>query len=227
MSVQAVAWAIDAEKTGPLSAEARLVLVVMADRADKEGRNVYLSAGRMARTLGTTDRSVRRHLSALRKAGVIVPGDPEVIPDYYRHDRRPVVYNLPINRELASKRFLAGIVPPDDWNAEEGEDIWAEEVKPRQNMPREWMASFEATARPDSNVIPLRGHGVTAVTGRPDSTVRHGVTAVSPKTVFDPPSIPTSLSSSFILTCVRRAIGSLDLGSLRNDMMPLRAGVMA
>ena len=41
MSYQAVQWALNANRTGPLAPETRLVLVVMAERADQKGRNVF------------------------------------------------------------------------------------------------------------------------------------------------------------------------------------------
>ena len=153
MSHQAVRWATDAKATGPLPAEARLVLVVMADRADAKGRNVYLSASTIADRLGTTTRSVRRNLHTLRQRNLIVGGDPEVIPDHHRHDRRPVVYNL----AMTAARGDSNVSPS---------------------------SAAEDAPRPDSNVIPFGRYGVTAVSARGDSSVRHGVTLLSPKTVF-------------------------------------------
>ena len=202
MSVQAVKWALDVEQTGPLAAETRLVLLVMADRADKDGRNVYLSASSMAKRLGTTDRSVRRHLSTLRDKRLIVPGDPEVIPEHYRHDRRPVVYDLPIHAQPQ-----AAVA-----------DAWTPSKKPRQNVPPEWLASFDGTARPDSNVIPLRAHDLTAVSARPDSSVRDGVTAVSSKTVVTSVNNPNLTRHHLYVTWVERLIGALGLTHLRDDM---------
>ena len=48
MSHQAVTWALDASATGPLPAEARLVLIVMANRPHAHRRNVYLTARTIA-----------------------------------------------------------------------------------------------------------------------------------------------------------------------------------
>ena len=154
MSHQAVTWALDASATGPLPAEARLVLIVMANWADAHGRNVYLSASSIADRLGTTTRSVRRNMATLRERRLILCGDPEVIPDHHRHDRRPVVYNL------------------------------AMQTRPRGDSSVTPSAVEREATRPDSNVIPLASHGVTAVSARGDSAVRHGVTLLSPKTVF-------------------------------------------
>lgn len=156
MSYQAVQWALNAHHTGPLAPETRLVLVVMAERADQKGRNVYLSAGTIAASLGTTERSVRRNLRVLRDLDLILCGNPEVIPDSYRHDRRPVVYNL----AMTARRGDSNVTP---------------------------LRGPERASRPDSNVTPFTAYGVTAVSARGDSSVRHGVTAVSPKPLIDPP----------------------------------------
>ena len=201
MSVQAVKWALDVKQTGPLPAEARLVLLVMADRADKDGRNVYLAASTIAQRLGTTDRSVRRHLSTLRDKRVIVPGDPDVIPEHYRHDRRPVVYDLPIH--AAPQGAIAAIPDPS---------------KMQQRVPPEWLASFDSASRPDSAVIPLSRHGVTALSARPDSAVRHGVTALSSKTVCRSINNPNRPRHHLYVTWVGRLVGALGLTDLRDGM---------
>jgi len=211
MSVQAVKWALNAKNTGPLAAEARLVLLVMADRADKDGRNVYLSASTIAKMLGTTDRSVRRHLSTLRERRLIVPGDPEVIPEHYRHDRRPVVYDLPIHRP--TKPETTTPAPP---------------VKLIARTPPEWSEGWAGYSRPDSSVTPWVAYGVTAVSARGDSSVRDGVTAVSSNPVDEAVTNPNARKAHHsLLTQVGRIIGGLDLTAVCNGMMPLRGWGMA
>ena len=203
MSVQAVNWALKVKNTGPLPAEARLVLLVMADRADKDGRNVYLAASTIANLLGTTERSVRRHFSTLRNRHLIVPGDPEKIPEKIAHNRRPVIYDLPINGKVTPDTAVTPAPEVPAWIDEPAEDPWA---------------SMVADLSPDSNVIPMRRPGVTAVTVRGDSAVRFGVTAVSANPVVDPPSIPNGSSHHVLSSWVRRVIGALDLTHLSDGM---------
>lgn len=180
MSVRAIAWATDATQTGPLPPEARLVLVVMADRADAEGRNVYLSAASIAARLGTTTRSVRRNMTTLRDRSLIVPGDPTAIPDHYRNDRRPVVYDLAMPGTPGEAAVVRGTI-------------------------------VRALSRGDSNVIPLAGHGVTAVSARGDSSVRHGVTLLSPNTLTKTLTIRVDSPSS--VRNLSRRLGSAFIGA--------------
>lgn len=164
MSHQAVRWATDAKATGPLPAEARLVLVVMADRADAKGRNVYLSASTIADRLGTTTRSVRRNLHTLRGRNLIVGGDPEVIPDHHRHDRRPVVYNL----AMTAARGDSNVSPSS-----------AAEDAPRPDsnvIPFGRHGVTAVSARGDSSVR----HGVTAVSPKTvlETNTRHSLLTI-------------------------------------------------
>lgn len=203
MSVQAVNWALSAKRTGPLPAETRLVLLVMADRADQHGRNVYLAASTIAAKLGTTERSVRRHFSTLRERSLIVPGDPEKIPEKIAHNRRPVIYDLPINTKATPDRNVTPVAEPPAWLDEPEEDPWA---------------SMAVDSCPDTNVIPMRRPGVTPMTPRGDRAVRFGVTAVSANPVVDPPSIPISSRQHVLFSWVRRVIDALDLADLSDDM---------
>ena len=172
MSFQAVEWALDAEKTGPLAAETRLVLVVMAERADRHGRNVYLAAATIAERLGMSERAVRRHFSTLRDRCLIVPGDPEKIDAKIPHNRRPVIYDLPIKKRPTPATPVTPAEEPPAWLDEPTDyDEWA---------------SMEALC-PDSNVIPIRCPGVTPVALRGDTCGRSGVTAVSANPVVKPP----------------------------------------
>lgn len=96
MSIRALTWATDARQTGPLAAEARLVLVVLADHADPDGRGAYVSAPTIGRRLGITVRSVRRSIAALEAAGVIGPGE-QALVSHIRKDRRPFVWDLAVD----------------------------------------------------------------------------------------------------------------------------------
>src|SRR5512139_3428752 len=96
VSVQAMAWALDHRQTGVLNAEARLVLVSLADYSDPTGRNAWPSVGTLAHRLGVTTRSVRRALALLEDLGLIRHGDQSVVA-HVRADRRPTVWDLALD----------------------------------------------------------------------------------------------------------------------------------
>lgn len=68
MSWQACAWAIG-QKTG--SPARKIVLILLANRADEEGKNVFISQSRIAREGEMSTKSVRAHLKALEDMGII------------------------------------------------------------------------------------------------------------------------------------------------------------
>jgi DNA-binding transcriptional ArsR family regulator len=88
-----MAWALDSRRTGPLFAQARLVLVALADYTDPEGRGAYPSVPTLAERLDLSERTVQRHLSSLVDDGLITEGDAQLV-SHYRAGYRPKVYDL-------------------------------------------------------------------------------------------------------------------------------------
>ena len=99
MSIEAMTWAMNAKRTGPMSDGARLVLIALADYADADGRNAFPAKRRLAERLGVTERTIQRHLAALRESGHIVLGDARHV-SHYLADRRPTVYDLALDRPV-------------------------------------------------------------------------------------------------------------------------------
>lgn len=97
MSITAMSWAMDARRSGPMTPAARLVLMVLADRADDQGRAAWPSKETIAATTGLTERAVQRILSQLRSEGILVLGDQRLV-DHLPGNRRPTVYNLAMHR---------------------------------------------------------------------------------------------------------------------------------
>lgn len=93
MSLRAMLWALYDAPTDDLPAGAFRVLLALADHADDRGWNAFPHASTLAQRFGITTRSARRHLAALRAAGLIYEGDQRMV-EHVRGDRRPVVYNL-------------------------------------------------------------------------------------------------------------------------------------
>lgn len=98
MSSEAVSWALNSARTGPISPDARLVLVSLADYAHPDGTGAFPSVATLAARLGVTERSVRRGLATLAERGLIRRGD-QALVSHYRPDRRPVVWELVYNAQ--------------------------------------------------------------------------------------------------------------------------------
>lgn len=159
MSTQAVAWALDARQTGPISPDVRLVLVKLADHASPDGRGAYPSTVTLAEHLGITPRSVKRSLAQLRDAGLIGVGDQRLV-EHIRGDRRPVVYDLALDGVQLVIKATGEVV-----------DIGGEPY-------REERGDGSVTpSRRDTNVTPQPVDNPP----RGDTRGRHGVTLSSPK----------------------------------------------
>lgn len=113
MSIEAMSWAMRAERTGPLDPTARLVLLHLADRADHEGRAAYPSKQTLARHLGMSERTVQRHLANLRASGHITEGDQRHV-SHMPADRRPTVYDLAMHRIDDPARPVDNMAEPVD-----------------------------------------------------------------------------------------------------------------
>lgn len=93
MSFQACKWAIDQQVvTDPA---ARHVLVVMANYAGVDGKNVWPSSERLAIETGLSLRTVRYKIDLLEQAGLLIPGNEKILEaEGLRGDRRPKIFNL-------------------------------------------------------------------------------------------------------------------------------------
>lgn len=99
MSVQAMAWALQIPRTTLSDSSARHVLLCLANYAGTDGRGAFPSATTLSEDTGLSERTVRSKLELLRVSELIVPGNQALAAVYIeRHDRRPVVYDLPIKR---------------------------------------------------------------------------------------------------------------------------------
>ena len=97
MSVQSMSWAL--EQNDIIDATARHVLLCLANYADKNGRGAFPSANSLSADTGLSLRTVRYKLEHLLEIGAIRLGNQVIAAAYIdRHDRRPVVYDLCIDR---------------------------------------------------------------------------------------------------------------------------------
>lgn len=69
------------------------VLLMLANHAHSDGRNVWRKKSELATELGCSTRTVERSIRDLKARGLIREGD-QRLTDHLRGDRRPVVYDL-------------------------------------------------------------------------------------------------------------------------------------
>ena len=94
-----MSWALQIPKVSLPDSSARHVLLCLANYAGTDGRGAFPSANTLSDDTGLSERTVRAKLDVLRVSGWIVPGNQALAAVYIeRHDRRPVVYDLPIKR---------------------------------------------------------------------------------------------------------------------------------
>lgn len=93
MSVEAIAWVLNhAPVKSPVS---KLVLVALANHARPDGSSAFPSVSTICRYTCLSERSVRQHLEALEKAGIIRRCDQSIVAAYIkRSDRRPIGYDI-------------------------------------------------------------------------------------------------------------------------------------
>lgn len=100
MSVQAMTWAL--AQTDIKDPTARHVLLCLANYADKYGKAAFPSANSLSTDTGLSVRTIRYKLDFLEETGVITRGNQAIAAAYIdRHDRRPVVYDLRLERGAA------------------------------------------------------------------------------------------------------------------------------
>lgn len=99
MSIEAMTWAMKLSRDVLADASARHVLLCLANYAGPEGKHAFPSASTLAQQTGLSERTVRYKLDLLEKLGLIVLGKQAIAAVHIdRHDRRPVVYDLQIER---------------------------------------------------------------------------------------------------------------------------------
>ena len=93
MSWQAVSYAVSVlDQESDMTMTDRLVLVLLAEHAHKDGSNARPSSGTIARRVGVLPSSVRRSLGRLVSAGVIAAD---------RYPGRPTSYRFPLSTPVA------------------------------------------------------------------------------------------------------------------------------
>lgn len=108
MSLAAYVWVQSLPMDATPTHRAFRVLLKMADVADADGRNVWLSKARIAEELVTSLSTVTRALQELRLAGLIVDGDKRAVA-HLKGNRRPNVYDLNMRAIIAPQLDISGV----------------------------------------------------------------------------------------------------------------------
>ena len=91
MSIEAVSWALSTQRVAtPMQ---RLVLIAVANHADKRGQSAWPSQETLAEYCCCSSRTIRRQLSELEESGIIRRGDQRLV-SHFRGGYRPVVYDV-------------------------------------------------------------------------------------------------------------------------------------
>ncbi|RYQ70717.1 helix-turn-helix domain-containing protein [Bifidobacterium pseudolongum] len=112
MSLQATTWALyDAARDAAsneftLDANEFRTLMVMADMADQNGRNIYPSAATLAELCGVTTRTIRTKLASLEAKGLIIRDDQSILA-HIPANRRPIAWRLNMNGETTTPTAAA------------------------------------------------------------------------------------------------------------------------
>jgi hypothetical protein len=96
VSLRAILWALnDAPVQDPQDV---LILVAMADHAHEDGTASWASKDTIAKKARCSESTVKRRVRALESAGVIRPGDQQLVA-HLRADRRPRVWDLALDAQ--------------------------------------------------------------------------------------------------------------------------------
>ena len=187
MSLRAMLWVLyDADVADPLD---KVILWVLADNADDEGRGAWPGQRTIAETVPCDRATVQRHMKALEAQGLIVRGDQKVV-EHFRADRRPIVWDLPLRgRTLRPRTPLRGRTDPLHGAAD-----GAAPVRPNPVTPN--ITPSRVQHRDDGAPLGCASHGAR----RPSCPACQRVKPVTPETVR--PTSPTTIAEAR-----RRALG--------------------
>jgi hypothetical protein len=96
VSLEAVVWALN---THVGDSTRKLVLVAIANHAQRNGTGAWASADTYADYAECSERTAQRHIAVLLTDGLIREGDQSVIPSKIPPRYRPIVYDLAMSEE--------------------------------------------------------------------------------------------------------------------------------
>ena len=143
MSVHALAWVFDLP-AGSATPTDRLVLLALADHANRDGGDIFPTNKRLCRMTGLSERAIRKTLRSLeerrllRRAGTWHPEG--------RPDRARPRFSMPIEERGAARAPRQG-VPPERGAARAPEPVTGtDEPTPPPSHPKEQPTATDTTA---------------------------------------------------------------------------------
>ncbi|PAU67199.1 helix-turn-helix domain-containing protein [Bifidobacterium criceti] len=149
MSLQATTWALY-DATRDLDANEFRLLMVMADMADQNGRNIYPSAATLADLCGVTTRTIRTKLASLETKGLIIRDDQSILA-HIPANRRPIAWRLNMdgNAPTTAPATVAEATQPS-----------GENIAPQTTDPTGAASGVKTASGVKSGVKPDRKSGV-------------------------------------------------------------------
>jgi hypothetical protein len=103
VSLPAMTWVLYDVDPTEVDAYGRLVLLYIADQATHTGHGAVISRRALADATGLSETTVGKYTRQLRRAGLISPGDPQVVA-HLPANRRPAVWDLPLPKAGRHRR---------------------------------------------------------------------------------------------------------------------------
>ena len=185
MSLQAILWVMHKAPVEP-NAKFR-TLLELANFADDEGRAAFPSWRRLIEQTGLSRGSISRHLKELEADGLIRRGDQALVA-HYRHDRRPVVWDLAL--ELDRSKAPARVdseATEDDLGADFGHSDDGLEAHAPVDNP---VDNFQAGSKFETPLAGFESERGLATDGTGSRYGRNGVSPVRPNPINKPINKP-------------------------------------
>lgn len=188
MSIEAMSFVLNL-RMGKGNQTRKLILLGLANHADRYGQRVFPSAETVAEYADCDERSVRRNVTWLIQNGYIREGDQQLVA-HYRRDRRPIVYEVAMSEQRIKE--------------------WAEDSS-EESHRRQHQANGAKASRGDimsARETDITGgqqepHGGTSTTARGDTSVPQTVSrtlggskpSVAPQ-ASEPPKVQSAAPTS-------------------------------
>lgn len=195
-TVEQILWAVKAAPVADVNEWA--VLVAMAEAADQDGSNSFLSVTTISRRTRLAERTVQRRIGTLEERGLLRRGDQtsaRMIPA----DRRPVVYDLQVPYSFfRPEKSYAGAdveLSVNIWRAGRGRPPLTAQDRPDLTAaPEKGQRADRGVKRRQADGVttshPVDQDGVTTSHPRGDYESPHGVTTSHPTLPNNPPHNP-------------------------------------
>lgn len=222
--MEQILWAVKSAPVADVNEWA--VLVAMAEAADQDGTNSFLSVTTISQRTRLAERTVQRRIATLEERGLLRRGDQtsaRMIPV----DRRPVVYDLqvPYSFFRPEKSYNGDDVElsVNVWRAGRGRPPLTPQDRPEHTpAPEKNQRVDKGVKRPRADGVttshPADDDGLTTSQGRGDYESPHEVTTSHPTLPSNPPHDPprSAARSAATASPVETSSSSITSGDARD-----------